>query len=120
MISIGLFYYCKNVFTQTNIWMIGKNSMKRHYLKKNIFTEDITDADYTHAEKACKDFEIKNLDELYDLYVESDILLLTGVFENLWNICLEIYEVNPAHFLTASGPACFLSLVSNLKKENQN
>ena len=32
--------------------MIGKNSMKHHYLKKKIFygnMEDITDADYTHA-----------------------------------------------------------------------
>ena len=28
---------CEKVFTHMNTWMIGKNSIKRHYLKKNIF-----------------------------------------------------------------------------------
>ena len=40
-----------------NIWMIGKNSMKHHYLKKKAFyshldMEDITDANDTHAKKS--------------------------------------------------------------------
>ena len=33
--------------------------------------EDITDADYVHTQKICKDFEIKNLGEYHDLYVQS-------------------------------------------------
>ena len=28
-----------------------------------------TDADYAHAKRVCKDFEIKNLGEFHDLYV---------------------------------------------------
>ena len=43
---------------------------------------DITDADYTHAKRVCKDFEIKNLGEYQDLHVQSDTLLLVDVFEN--------------------------------------
>ena len=35
-------------------------------------TEDITDAKYAHAKIICKDFEIKNLGEYLDLYVQSD------------------------------------------------
>ena len=31
--------------------------------------EDITDADYAHAKRVCKTFEIKNLGEYHDLYV---------------------------------------------------
>ena len=31
--------------------------------------EDITDADYAHAKRACKDFERKNSGEYHDLYV---------------------------------------------------
>ena len=31
--------------------------------------EDITDADYEHAKRVCKNFEIKNLGEYHDLYV---------------------------------------------------
>ena len=38
--------------------------------------EDITDVDYVHAKTFCKDFEIKNLGGYYDLYVQSDALLL--------------------------------------------
>ena len=34
--------------------------------------EDITDANYAHAKRVCKDFEIKNLGEFHDLYVQSD------------------------------------------------
>ena len=45
--------------------------------------ENITDADYMHEKKICKDFEIKNLGEYHDLYVQSDTLLLANVFENI-------------------------------------
>ena len=46
--------------------MIGENSIKHHYLKKEDFyshltMEDITDADYTHTKRVCKDFEIKKI-----------------------------------------------------------
>ena len=44
--------------------------------------EDITDAYYAHSKRVCKDFEIKNLGEYHDLYVQSDTLLLTDLFEN--------------------------------------
>ena len=30
----------------------------------NLNTEDITDADYIHAKRVCKEFEMKNLGEL--------------------------------------------------------
>ena len=65
--------------------------------------EDITDADYAHAKIVCKDFEIKNLGEYHDLYVQSNTLLLADVFENLRNICLEIYELDSAKSLSAPG-----------------
>ena len=39
--------------------------------------------------KVCKDFEIKNLGEFHNLYVQSDTLLLADVFENFKNICLK-------------------------------
>ena len=44
--------------------------------------EDITYADYVYANRACKDFEIKNSGEYHDLFVQSDTLLLADVFEN--------------------------------------
>ena len=44
--------------------------------------EDITDADYMHAKRDCKDFEIKKSGEYHDLCRKSDTLLLTNVSEN--------------------------------------
>ena len=34
----------------------------------------ITDADYTHAKRICKDFEIKDLGEYHDLHVQCNAL----------------------------------------------
>ena len=58
--------------------------------------EDITDADYAHAKRVCKAFEIKTLGEYHDLYVQSDTLLLVDVFENFRNMRIEIYELDPS------------------------
>ena len=49
--------------------------------------------------------KIKNLGEYHDLYVQSDTLLLADVLENFRNKCTEIYELDPAHFLSAPGLA---------------
>ena len=67
--------------------------------------EDITDADYVLAKRVSKDFEIKNLGEYHDLYVQSNTLLLADVFENFRNVCLEIYELGPAKKFAAPGLA---------------
>ena len=63
----------------------------------------ITDSDYNHAKRFCKDFEIKNLAEYYDLYLKSDTLLLAAVFENFRKKCLEIYEPDPSKKFSGPG-----------------
>ena len=63
--------------------------------------EDITDADYPHAKRISKDFEIKYLGEYHDFYVQSDTLLLADVSDNFRNMCLKIYELDPAKRLSA-------------------
>ena len=52
--------------------------------------EDTTDADYAHAKRVCKDFELKHLGEYHDLYVQSNTLLLANISENFRNMCLKI------------------------------
>ena len=63
--------------------------------------EDITNADYAHTKRVCKNFEIENLGEYHNLYVQSDRLLLAEVFENFQKMCLEIYELDPAKKFSA-------------------
>ena len=65
--------------------------------------EDIIDADYSHANRVCKDFEIKNLGECHDFYVQSDTLFLADVFENFRNMCVNVYGLDSAKFLSPPG-----------------
>ena len=67
--------------------------------------EDITDVDYRHAKGVFKKLNNKNLGDYHDLYVQSDTLLLADVFENFRNRSIEIYKLDPAHFLLAPGSA---------------
>ena len=67
----------------------------------NLTLENITDIDYRHANKVFKKFKLKNLGNCHDLHVQGDTLLLADVFENFRNKCNEIYELDPAYFLSA-------------------
>ena len=72
--------------------------------------EGITDAEYAHIKRSCKDFGIKNLGKCYDLYVQSDALLLADVFENFRNMCINICELDPAKKFSAPGLAWQVAL----------
>ena len=52
-----------------------------------------------------KEFERKTLEKYHDLYVQSNTLLVADVFDNFRNMCLEIYDLDPAKFLSALGLA---------------
>ena len=43
--------------------------------------------------------------DYHDLYVKSDTFLFADAFENFSNKCIEIYELDTAHFLSAPGLA---------------
>ena len=67
--------------------------------------EDITDVDHRHAKRVFKKLNNKNLGDYHDLYVQSDTLLLADVIGNFRTKYTEIYELDPAHFLSAPGLA---------------
>ena len=70
------------------------------YSKLNL--ESISDADYAHVQKVWEVFEIKNFGEYHNLYAQSDTLLLADVFESFRDTCIEVYDFDPANFLTAA------------------
>ena len=67
-----------------------------------------------HAQKVWDVFEIENLGEYDDLYVQSDTLILADVFEKFRETCVKIYQLDPVHFLSAPG----LAWQACLKKTN--
>ena len=50
-----------------------------------------------------KELGLGNLGDYHDLYVECDTLLLADVFENFKDKCIDIYGLDPVHFLSAPG-----------------
>ena len=71
------------------------------YSKLNL--EDITDEDYCHAQNVWSVFKIKNSREYHDLgeyHAQSDALLLSDIFEKFRDTCIEIFKLDPAHFLS--------------------
>ena len=66
----------------------------------NLNMEDIDDIDYRHGNNVFKGFKLENLGDYHDLYVQSDTLLLADVFENFRNMCIKVYELDPAHFVS--------------------
>ena len=50
------------------------------------------------AKRVREDFKMQSLGQYYDLYVQIDTCLLTDVFENAWNKCIVIYELDPVYF----------------------
>ena len=76
--------------------------------------EDIDDINYRRGNNVFKGFKLDNLGDYHDLYVQSDTLLLADVFENLRDMCIKEYELDPAHFLSLPG----LAWQACLKKTN--
>ena len=76
--------------------------------------EDIEDIDYRHGNNVFNNFKLNNLGDYHHLYMQSDTLLLADVFQTFSDMCINVYELDPAHFLSLPG----LAWQACLKKTN--
>ena len=67
--------------------------------------ENVSDEDYQHAINVWNTFKCKTIRDYHDLYLKSDVLLLSDVFENFRKTCLHHYNLDPAHYYTSPGLA---------------
>ena len=80
--------------------------------------QHITDDEYDRAKKVWKTFKIKTMGEYHDLYLGSDVLLLTDVFENFRKTCMQYYKLDPCHYFTSPGLSWDAMLkMTNIKLE---
>ena len=99
------------LYKYTNSWRRSDETMlpnkKPFYRELNI--EDITDEDYIHAQKVFEKLKFKNPGNYHDLYVQSNTLLLSDVFENFrsalkyMNLTLSIFLSSPFYLLILQG-----------------
>ena len=74
--------------------------------------QELSDEDYEHAKAIWSSFGLRSMGQYHDLYLKTNVVLLSDVFENFRSTCLSNYELDPAHYFTAPG----LSLDACLKK----
>ena len=73
------------------------------YSKLN--NEKVSDEDYQHAINVWKTFNCKIIQDYHDLYLKSEVLLLSDVFENFRKTCLKHDKLDLAHYVTSPGLA---------------
>ena len=67
----------------------------------NLNSEDTSDGDYTHAQKVWDVFQINNIGDYHDLFVQSETVLLADVYENFRNMSFEKNQLHPTYFVSA-------------------
>ena len=67
--------------------------------------KNITSENHNHAKNVWKTFNISNMGEYYDLYVQSDTTQLADIFEQFRTLCLQEYKLDPAYYCATHGLA---------------
>lgn len=75
---------------------------KEHFYS-SLTDSNVSDDDYNRAHDVWKHFNCQNMLDYSNLYLKTDVLLLTDVFENFRNLCISTYDLDPAHYYTAPG-----------------
>ena len=83
----------------------------REDFTNDLTKKEISDEDWDFIRDLWKTFDLQNLGELHNLYMECDVILLSDVMEGFKKFYLEKYRLDPAHFNTSPGlswSACLL------------
>ncbi|CAB3978450.1 Hypothetical predicted protein [Paramuricea clavata] len=73
--------------------------------KEKFFSENISDTDYESALNVWNTFNMKTMRNYHDVYLITDIFLLTDVMENFRKVCKTNYGLDPMWYYTAPGLA---------------
>ena len=63
----------------------------------------VRDDDYLMCKIIWNNFNMKNMGDYHDHYLEKDVLLLADVFEKFIDTCLKFYGPDPCHYFSSHG-----------------
>ena len=76
-------------------------SQEKFYSKLN--DSNCDDKDYLVAKTVWEKFNCKKFLDYHNVYLKSDVLLLSDVWENFRKTCYKIYELDTSYYFTAPG-----------------
>jgi hypothetical protein len=60
----------------------------------------ITEENYMHGKKVWNTFKCNTILDYHDLYLQTDVMLLTDVFETFINLCIKDYKLDPSYYIS--------------------
>ena len=84
--------------------------------------------DYQHAQRVWNEFGCRTMQDYQDLYLKTDVMILTDVFENFRHLGQTNYRLDPAHYVSSPQlswdamllfTGCELELISDPEMFNQ-
>ena len=61
----------------------------------------ISQKDYEHAQKVWKEFDCKNLGDYHDIYLKTDVLVLTDIWTKFRETSMKYYKLDPSHYVSS-------------------
>ena len=80
-----------------NTWTVFKSFLlpDRSKFFSSLKNEYISEKDYLHAINVQSAFEMNTMGNYHDIYLKTDVLLLTDVFKKFIDMCLKYYGLDP-------------------------
>ena len=69
----------------------------------SLYDSGVNEEEYAHAQNVWRTFDIKNMHQYHDLYLLTDVLLLSDIFENFRELTLKYYKLDSLHYYTLPG-----------------
>ena len=80
--------------------LIATSLPEKEAFYDSIREENISDEDYRHALAVWKSLGCKTLEDYMVKYLQSDVLLLTDVYEAFRALCFDSYALDPTHYIS--------------------
>ena len=90
-------------------WFDGEDKMTQTTLPprkdfySNLTEQDVSPADYLHAQTVWNKFNMTTFKDYHDLYLMTDVILLSDVVQQFRRLSKREYDLDPLHYYSAPG-----------------